>query len=232
MTSSYSIDKRPNTNRQWRGNSGPPQVFRPLSPFAASESGEEDKLPDWARRSRVQLRPKDRATYNFDWISSPDPERSNLSAARTHGKPQKSSPSPEIKMVPGEPTRSDNANDTYTETSISTETIAEDGDADLMKNEDPLAPAIQHITESTPGNTLKIARSLAQDGKMQEALGHYLCLVKLDQKLKHVIADLEAHRANPHMKQTPLMLQALADAYTKTGKLSKAMPLYRQALGR
>jgi hypothetical protein len=32
--------------------------------------------------------------------------------------------------------------------------------------------------------------------------------------------------------QTPLMLQTLADAYTKTGKLAKALPLYRQALGR
>jgi uncharacterized protein YdbL (DUF1318 family) len=109
---------------------------------------------------------------------------------------------------------------------------ADSGQAAAAKKDDSLPPAVEHITASTPEQTLKTARALSQDGKMQAALGHYLQLVKTDQKLKQVVADLEAQRANPHMVQTPLMLQTLADAYTKTGKLAKALPLYRQALGR
>ena len=101
-----------------------------------------------------------------------------------------------------------------------------------MQKDNLLPPTIEQITESTPEKTLKIARSLSQEGNLQAALGHYLYLVKSDQKLEEVVADLESQRANPHTKQTPLMLQTLADAYTKTGKLEKALPLYRQALGR
>ena len=117
-------------------------------------------------------------------------------------------------------------------TSLTAETIAEYDPTEAVKNDDPLPATIEQITASTPEQTLKTARSLSQDGQMQAALGHYLYLVKSDQKLKQVVADLEAQRANPHIEQTPLMLQTLADAYTKTGKLAKALPLYRKALGR
>ena len=117
-------------------------------------------------------------------------------------------------------------------TSLTAETIGEYDPTDAVKNDDPLPHSIEQITARSPEQTLKTARALSQDGQIQAALGHYLYLVKSDHKLKQVVEDLEAQRANPHIEQTPLMLQTLADAYTKTGKLAKALPLYRKALGR
>ncbi len=238
MTHGHSIDKRRYSNKQPRENSGPAQFFRPLSPFAPSESSEDEQLPDWARPSGVQRRPRESTTYNFDWISSSDPERPTSSAEHTHrdlqqSPPRHSPPAPEGKLANSEPARSDGPDDdTDIKTSLTAETIAEHDHGDMMHKDDPLALAIEHISASTPEQTLKTARALTQDGNMEAALGHYLYLVKSDQKLKQVVADLEAQRANPHVTQTPLMLQTLADAYTKTRKLSKALPLYRQALGR
>ncbi|MDP7545106.1 MAG: hypothetical protein QGG31_04970, partial [Anaerolineales bacterium] len=146
--------------------------------------------------------------------------------------PSQSPPAEERPPATNEPVRSDSPDEADTNTSLAAENIHKSGSTDAMKKCNPLPPAIEHITASTPEETLKTERALSQDGKMQAALGHYLQLVKTDQKLKQVVADLEAQRANPHMVQTPLMLQTLADAYTKTGKLAKALPLYRQALGR
>ena len=71
-----------------------------------------------------------------------------------------------------------------------------------------------------------------RDGNLDEAMGNYMSLVKSAKKLKQVVDDLEKLVSDPHMKQNPAMIQTLADAYTKTGKFAKALPLYRKALGR
>lgn len=231
------IYKGPRTNKPLRRKSGDAQFFRPLSPFAPSESGEEEQLPDWARPPRVQRPPREGATYNFGWLTNPVSEPTNSSVPSTHQEPEQSPQSPSPPSTKAPPvtsghTRSYSPHQVDSSASSSAETIAETGSTDAMKKYDQIPPAIEHITDSTPEKTLKTARTLSQDGKLQAALGHYLYLVKSDQKLKDVVADLEAQRANPHIEQTPLMLQTLADAYTKTGKIAKALPLYRKALGR
>ncbi len=166
-------------------------------------------------------------------ISDPAPARVSPGATRPNIEPEQppqsqSPPVAESPLSTAQPAREDSSDKTDPCATLT----ADSGQADAAKKDDSLPPAIEHITASTPEQTLKTARTLSQDGKMQAALGHYLQLVKTDQKLKQVVRDLEAQRANPHIVQTPLMLQTLADAYTKTGKLAKALPLYRQALGR
>lgn len=237
MTLGSRIYKDPSTNKPLRRKSGDALLFRPLSPFSPSESGEEEQLPDWALRPRVQRSPREGATYNFNWLATRVSDPATSSARSTHQEPDKSpqAPSPPSAKAPSvtngdAPSYSPHNVDSIT--SSSSETITETGSTDSISNHDQLPPAIEHITNSTPQQTLKTARALTQDGKMQAALGHYLYLVKSDQKLDDVVADLEAQRDNPNIEQTPLMLQTLADAYTKTGQLAKALPLYRKALGR
>ena len=234
MKPGYGTDKRPPQRKPRRGKSRAAQFFRPLSPFAPSESGDNDRqLPDWVRSPASRRLPQASGEYNFDWLSDPAPARVTPAATRpkTESEQPPQSQSPAVAEGPlsaVQPTREDSSDKTDPRAALT----AEYGQTDAAKKDDSLPPAIEHITASTPEQTLKTARTLSQDGKMQAALGHYLQLVKTDQKLKQVVADLEAQRANPHIVQTPLMLQTLADAYTKTGKLAKALPLYRQALGR
>ncbi len=236
MTPGSSVNKLSDRKKPSPGQSGAAQFFRPLSPFAPAERGEDEQLPDWVRTPGVQRRPVDNPTYNFDWLSNPDTERTTSSATRTNRHPQYSpSPHPPAAERPSasrEPTHSDSFGKVDSNTGIIAETVSKSGSINAMQKDNLLPPTIEQITESTPEKTLKIARSLSQEGNLQAALGHYLYLVKSDQKLEEVVADLESQRANPHTKQTPLMLQTLADAYTKTGELEKALPLYRQALGR
>ncbi|HJO33415.1 MAG TPA: hypothetical protein QGI62_04695 [Anaerolineales bacterium] len=226
-------DKHPLQRKPRRGKSRAAQFFRPLAPFAPSESDDDQQLPDWVRSPGSPRRSQANSEYNFDWLSEPAPARVSPATARANADPEQppqsqSPPLAESPLSAVQPTREDSSDKTDPRAALT----AEYGQTDAAKKDDSLPPAIEHITASTPEQTLKTARTLSQDGKMQAALGHYLQLVKTDQKLKQVVADLEAQRANPHIVQTPLMLQTLADAYTKTGKLAKALPLYRQALGR
>ena len=232
MTSGSNIDKRPHSNKPLRGNSGAEQLFRPVSPFAPSKSSDGEQLPDWARPPGVQQGPRESSGYNFDWLSNPDIERSTSSETRIHPEHKQSPPDPERQPATSETTRSDFSNEAEGKNSLKVDTIAENEPTSAEKKGGQFPATVNPINASTPVQTLKAARALSQDGKMQAALGHYLYLVKSDQKLKEVVADLEAQRANPHISQTPLMLQTLADAYTKTGNLAKALPLYRKALGR
>ena len=237
MTSGSNIDKRPHSNQPLRGNSGAEQLFRPVSPFAPSGSSDGEQLPDWARPPGVQQRPRENSGYNFDWLSNPDTERSTSSETRTHPEPKQSPlpqspPDPEKQAETSETTRSDFSNEAESKNRLKVDTIAENEPTSAKKKGGGFPATVNPINASTPDQTLKAARALSQDGKMQAALGHYLYLVKSDQKLKEVVEDLEAQRANPHISQTPLMLQTLADAYTKTGNLATALPLYRKALGR
>ncbi|MDP6793170.1 MAG: hypothetical protein QF660_03860 [Anaerolineales bacterium] len=225
MTSGSNIDKHPHSNKPLRGNSDAEQLFRPVSPFAPSEGSDGEQLPDWARPLGDQQQLQESSRYNFDWLSNPDVERSTSSETPTHPEhmqslmPQ-SEPDHKRQQASSETSRSDFSN------------RAEVEPASAEKDAKTFPAKVNPISASTPDQTLKTARALSQDGKFQAALGHYLYLVKSDQKLKEVVVDLEAHLANPHISQTPLMLQTLADAYTKSGNLAKALPLYRKALGR
>ena len=237
MTSGSNVDKHPHSNKPLRGNSDAEKLFRPVSPFGPSEGSDGEELPDWARPLGVQQQPRESSGYNFDWLSNPDVERSTSSETTTHPEhtqpllPQ-SQPDHERQQPSSETSRSDFSNGVESKSRQKTDTIAENKPASAEKKGEAFLAKVNPINASTPDQTLKAARALSQDGKFQAALGHYLYLVKSDQKLKDVVADLEAQLANPHISQTPLMLQTLADAYTKSGNLAKALPLYRKALGR
>lgn len=226
-------NRKPSTPKR----TGIGRFFRPRSPFDAAKSEGEEKLPDWARRRVRQQGLHQSTTYNFDWLSKSPPKNSNSSAPNTRPNSPIYKPpqTPPVSSHPPKTMRSaqQHVPEKFEDNSNLVGGKGTDfGYSNDSNTDDQLPPEIQDITTSTAEQTLETARALSKDGKLQAALGHYLFLVKSDKKLKHVIADLEAERDNPHTKQTPLMLQTLADAYMKTGDLAQALPLYRQALGR
>ena len=226
-------NRKPSTPKK----TGIGRFFSPRSPFDATKNEGEENLPDWARHRVRQQTLHQSTTYNFDWLSNSPAKSSNSSGPNTRPHPDVYKP-PQTPPVSSHPPESIRASQQHVpETFEEDPNLVREKAIDIRysndsNTDDQLPPEIQDITTSTAEQTLETARALAKDGKLQGALGHYLFLVKSDKKLKHVIADLEAERGNPHTKQTPLMLQTLADAYMKTGDLAQALPLYRQALGR
>ena len=227
----------PNRKSTTPQKTGIGRFFRPRSPFDAKKNEGDEKLPDWARQRVTQQGSHRNTTYNFDWLSNSPTKSSNSSGPNTRPHPDVYEPpqTPPVSSHPPETIRASQQHvpETFEEDpNLVREKAIDVRYSNDSNTDDQLPPEIQDITTSTAEHTLETARALSKDGKLQAALGHYLFLVKSDKKLKHVIADLEAERDNPHTKQTPLMLQTLADAYMKTGDLAQALPLYRQALGR
>lgn len=205
-------------------------VFRPLSPFYAKDANKKQHLlPDWilpdGQRSKIPGPNK----YDFEWLKN---------SKTIHNKSNETSVI--VDAIDNRQAIKPTNNNQYN--------ISSDEKSQQAANE----PDKPKQTLSTSGGTsdsantgsskivdsgsateiLRNARTMFRDGNLDEAMGNYMSLVKSAKKLKQVVDDLEKLVSDPHMKQNPAMIQTLADAYTKTGKFAKALPLYRKALGR
>ena len=205
-------------------------VFSPLSPFSTNKSDEtEYSLPDWILVEDEHIKNQAPNIYDFDWLQDNNVTQNNLpviaGTSNTADNPEALPSLNKLQHDDSDSNKSQKESNKYNEVK------------DILTNNES-DPDYETIVKSTfvevgnPTEILKNARNMSRDGNLDEAIGNYMSLVKSSKKLKQVVADLEKLVANPHMKETPAMLQTLADAYTKTGKFAKALPLYRKALGR
>ncbi|MGC9400548.1 MAG: tetratricopeptide repeat protein, partial [Anaerolineae bacterium] len=75
---------------------------------------------------------------------------------------------------------------------------------------------------------LKLARALWNSGSVDEAIEHYVRLIRNNELLDQVIEDLQSWaREQP---EDPRTLQTLGDAYMKEGNLDQALNAYRRAM--
>ena len=212
-----NLDRKETSN-----NTSPPNIksddsiFRPLSPFSAKDIHERHySLPGWILPGRQHGKSQDPSKYNFEWLKN---------SKTTNEKPHEN-----LAISNSIDNRKElqSTNDTQHK---SKQTFS----SSVVTSGSTSAGA-SIITESGSASAIEIlrnARTMAREGNLDEAMGNYISLVKSSEKLKQVVDDLEKLVSNPRIKQSPAMIQALADAYTKTGKFAKALPLYRKALGR
>ena len=205
-------------------------VFRPLSPFSAKDANEKQHLlPGWILPEGQRSKSPGPNKYDFEWlknsktIHNKSNETSVISDTIDNRQALKTTNNNQYNISPNENSRqSDNEPDKPRQAFASRAGIS-----------DSATTASSLIVK--PGSATEIlrnARDMARDGNLDEAMGNYISLVKSAEKLKQVVDDLEKLIADSHVKQNPAMIQTLADAYTKTGKFAKALPLYRKALGR
>jgi len=93
------------------------------------------------------------------------------------------------------------------------------------------ASVLQRQLDAAPDDheaRLALARALAREGRLEEALAHYDALGALGSYLGKVIADLEA-LAQAHAYERPLR-ELLGDAYARAGRFQDAMMMYRWPL--
>ena len=205
-------------------------VFSPLSPFSIKDSNEtEYLLPDWMLVEEEHSKSQTPNKYDFDWLQD-----NNI----TQNGPQAISDTPNTvdypETLPSANKRQHDVSDgekSQRESNNFNE-VKQTFTNNQSKSDYTHTVAGKLVEVGNPTEILKNARNMSREGNLDEAIGNYMSLVKSAKKLKQVVDDLEKLIANPHVKQTPAMLQTLADAYTKTGKLAKALPLYRKALGR
>ena len=205
-------------------------VFRPISPFSPEDTTEKQHLlPSWILPEGQRSKNKGPYKYNFAWlknsktIHNKSNETSVISDTIDNRQALKPTNNNQYNISPNENSRqSDNEPDKPRQAFASRAGIS-----------DSATTSSRLIVESgSATERLRNARNMARDGNLDEAMGNYISLVKSAEKLKQVVDDLEKLIADSHVKQNPAMIQTLADAYTKTGKFAKALPLYRKALGR
>jgi hypothetical protein len=220
------------TSRDVKGGN---TVFRPLSPFSPEDTAEQQRLlPSWILPEGHRSKNKGPYQYNFAWLknSKTIQNKSNETSVISDNRDNRQA----LK-----PTNNNRYNISANVISTNEKSRQSDNEPDKpgqafvsrAGTSDSATTASSLIVESgSATERLRNARNMARDGNLDEAMGNYISLVKSAEKLKQVVGDLEKLIANSHVKQNPAMIQTLADAYTKTGKFAKALPLYRKALGR
>ena len=89
-------------------------------------------------------------------------------------------------------------------------------------------PKARRADGPAPEDVLKNARTHLNAFNFGDAIEEYAELIKTNESLSYVIADLEkATQENPN---TPELMQTLGDAYAKDGQLQRSLDVYRQAL--
>jgi tetratricopeptide (TPR) repeat protein len=205
-------------------------VFSPLSPFSINNSNKtEYSLPDWILLEEQYIERQVPKIYNFDWLQDKDITHNN---SPTIEGTANTSDYPEA-LLSAHKRQQDNADSTKAQQENNNPNTVNDIPANHESDSDYATNVKDAFVEvGTSTEILTKARKMSRDGNLDESIGNYMSLVKSAKKLKQVVDDLEKLVANPHLKETPAMLQTLADAYTKTGEFAKALPLYRKALGR
>mgnify|MGYP006284805079 CR=1 FL=1 len=89
--------------------------------------------------------------------------------------------------------------------------------------------AYVEANESDYEARLELARALWRTGDVDEAVEHYMRLIRASDLLDQVIDDLESFAAQA--PKDPQPLQTLGDAYMKDGNLEQALKAYKQAMG-
>ena len=205
-------------------------VFRPLSPFSAKDANKKQHLlPGWISPEGQRSKSPGPNKYNFEWLKNSKTihNKSNETSVivdaidnrqaikPTNNNQYNISSDEKSQQAANEPDKPKQTLSTSGGTSDSANTVSS-----------------KIVDSGSATEILRNARTMSRDGNLDEAMGNYMSLVKSAKKLKQVVDDLEKLVSDPHMKQNPAMIQTLADAYTKTGKFAKALPLYRKALGR
>ena len=225
------LDRKESTNNTSSPeNKSENTVFSPLSPFSTKNSNEtEYSLPDWILLEEQHTERQVPNIYNFDWLQDKDTIHNNSPVIEGT---VKTSDYPEA-LLSAHKRQQDSADSTKAQqennhlnavNNIPTNDGGDAGYATTVKD--------VFVEVGTSTEILTKARNMSRNGNLDESIGNYMSLVKSAKKLTQVVDDLEKLIANPHLKETPAMLQTLADAYTKTGEFAKALPLYRKALGR
>jgi tetratricopeptide (TPR) repeat protein len=225
------LDRKESTN-----NTSSPEsksgntVFSPLSPFSTKNSNKtEYSLPDWILLEEQHTERQVPNIYNFDWLQDKDTIHNNSpvieGTVKTEDYPEALLSAHKRQQDNADSTKAQQENNHHNAVNnIPTNDGDDSGYATTVKD--------VFVEVGTSTEILTKARSMSRNGNLDESIGNYMSLVKSAKKLKQVVDDLEKLIANPHLKETPAMLQTLADAYTKTGEFAKALPLYRKALGR
>ncbi|MBS60394.1 MAG: hypothetical protein CL606_03680 [Anaerolineaceae bacterium] len=205
-------------------------VFRPLSPFSAKEAHKKQHLlPGWILPEGQSSKSPGPNNYDFEWlknsktIHNKSNETSVIANAIDNSQAIKPTNNNQYNISSNDKSQQaandpDQPNQTHS-SSVGTSDSANTGSNKI-------------VDSGSATEILRNARSMSRDGNLDEAMGNYISLVKSAKKLKQVVDDLEKLVSDPHIEQKPAMIQTLADAYTKTGKFAKALPLYRKALGR
>jgi tetratricopeptide (TPR) repeat protein len=88
--------------------------------------------------------------------------------------------------------------------------------------------AYVEANESDYQARIELARALWRTGDVEEAVEHYVRLIRANELLDKVIEDLESYAERD--PKDPRSLQTLGDAYMKEGELDKALAAYKRAM--
>ncbi len=88
--------------------------------------------------------------------------------------------------------------------------------------------AYVETNESDYEARLELARALWSTGDVNEAIEHYVRLIRTSDLLDQVIDDLESY--TEQAPEDPRPLQTLGDAYMKDGELDRALQAYKRAM--